>query len=51
LHWLLKYLKARNVKNQFDNWFTSVPQYPGLQHFTKPLIHWIAAPVKVKRSV
>ena len=26
LHWLLKYLKARNVKDQFDNRFTSVPQ-------------------------
>jgi hypothetical protein len=24
LHWLLKYLKARNLKNQFDNRFTSV---------------------------
>jgi len=35
-HWLLKYLKARNVKVQFDNRFTSVPQYPGLQHFSKP---------------
>jgi len=30
LHWLLKYLKARNVKDQFDNQFTSVPRYPGL---------------------
>ena len=36
LHWLLKYLKARNVKDQFDNQFTSVRQYPGLQHFSKP---------------
>jgi len=36
LHWLLKYLKTRNVKDQFDNWFTSMPQYPGLQHFTEP---------------
>jgi len=35
LHWLLKYLKARNVKDQFDNQFTSVPQYPGLQCFSK----------------
>jgi len=33
LHWLLKYQKARNVKDQFDNRFTSVPRYPGLQHF------------------
>jgi hypothetical protein len=24
LHWLLKYLKARHVKDQFDNRFTSV---------------------------
>jgi len=36
LHWLLKYLNARNVKDQFDNWFTSVPPYPGLQCFSKP---------------
>jgi len=36
LHWLLKYFKARNVKDQFDNRFTSVPRYPGPQHFTKP---------------
>jgi hypothetical protein len=36
LHWLLKYLKARNVKDQFDNRFTSVPRYPSLQHFAKP---------------
>jgi len=36
LHWLLKYLKARNVKDQFDNRFTSVPRYPGRQHLSKP---------------
>jgi len=36
LHWLLKSLKARNVKDQFDNRFTSVPRYPSLQHFSKP---------------
>jgi hypothetical protein len=36
LHWLLKYLKARNLKDQFDNQFTSVPRYPSLQHFSKP---------------
>jgi hypothetical protein len=36
LHWLLKYLKARNVKDQFDNRLTSVPRYHGLQHFSKP---------------
>jgi len=36
LHWLLKYLKAINVKDQFDNRFTSVPRYPGLQRFSKP---------------
>jgi hypothetical protein len=36
LHWLLKYLKDRNVKDQFDNPFTLVPQYPGVQHFSKP---------------
>jgi len=35
-HWLLKYLKARQVKDQFDNPFTSVPRYPGLQNFSKP---------------
>jgi len=36
LHCLLKYLKARQVKDQFDNWFTLVPRYPGLHHFPKP---------------
>jgi hypothetical protein len=36
LHWLLKYLKARNVKDQFDNQSTSEPRYPALQHFSKP---------------
>ena len=36
LHWLLKYLKARQVKALFDNRFTSVPRYPGCQHFSKP---------------
>jgi len=36
LHWLLKYLKAGNVKDQFDNRFTSVRRYPGLQRFSKP---------------
>ena len=35
LHWLLKYLKVRQVKEQFDNRFTLVPRYPGLQHFAK----------------
>jgi hypothetical protein len=25
LHWMLKYLKARNLKDQLDNRFTSVP--------------------------
>jgi hypothetical protein len=34
-HWLFKYLKARNVKDQFDNRFTSVPRYSSLQHFSK----------------
>jgi len=36
LHWLLKYLKGENVKDQFDNQFTWVPQYPGLHHFSEP---------------
>jgi len=36
LHWLLKYLKARNVKDQFDNRFRSVPRYPGVHRFSKP---------------
>ena len=35
LHWLLKYRRARYVKDQFDNRFTSGQQYPGLQHFSK----------------
>jgi len=37
LHWLLKYLKARNVKDQFDNRFTSVPRYAGLLHTSEEL--------------
>jgi len=36
LHWQLKYLKATNVKDEFDNQFTSVPRYPGLHHFSEP---------------
>jgi len=36
LNWLLKYLKARQVKDQFDNGFISVPRVPGHQHFSKP---------------
>jgi hypothetical protein len=36
LHWLLQYLKAGNVKDQFGNRFTSVPCHPSLQHFTIP---------------
>jgi len=35
LHWWLKYLEDRNVKDQFDNRFTSVPRYPDLQSFSK----------------
>jgi hypothetical protein len=31
LHWLVKYRKARQFKEQFDNRFTLVPRYPGLQ--------------------
>jgi len=33
-------MKARKVKDQFDNQFTSVPRYPGLQHFSKPFNSW-----------
>jgi len=40
LHWLLKYLEDRNVKDQLDDRFTSVPQYPVLQLFSKPF-DWI----------
>jgi len=36
LHWLFKCLDARVVEDQFDNRFTSVSQYPGLQHCCKP---------------
>jgi len=36
LHRLLIYLKGRQVKEQFDNRFTLVPQYPCLQHFSQP---------------
>jgi hypothetical protein len=43
LHWLLKYLEAGNVKNQFDNRLTSVPQYTGLQHLSKPFDSMISS--------
>jgi len=36
VHSLLKYLKARNVKNIFDNQFTLVPGYLDIQHFSGP---------------
>jgi hypothetical protein len=36
LHWLLKYLKPRDLKDPIANQFTSVPQYSGLQRFSKP---------------
>jgi hypothetical protein len=36
MHQLLKYLKARNVRNQFDNLLISVRGYPSIQHFPKP---------------
>jgi len=42
LHQLLKYMKARNVKDQFDNQFTLVSQYVGLLHFTDPL-DWLTS--------
>jgi hypothetical protein len=38
LHWLLNYLNARNVMDRFDNRFTSVPRYLGLQRFFQPLV-------------
>jgi len=44
LHWLIKHLKTRNVKDQFDNWFTSVPRYPSLQQFSKSSDSMKAAP-------
>jgi len=37
LPWLLRCLKARKVNDQFNNGFTSVPQYPGLQNFATPI--------------
>jgi hypothetical protein len=36
LHWLLKFLKARNVADQFDTRFKLGRQYPGWQHLSKP---------------
>jgi len=36
LHGLFKYLKSRDVNDQFDTRFSSVPSYPGLQRFSKP---------------
>jgi hypothetical protein len=35
MNWLPENLKVRQVKTQFDNTFTSVSQYPSLQHFYK----------------
>jgi len=35
LHWLLQFLKAGNVKDHFDSRFTSEPQYPGVELFSK----------------
>jgi len=51
MHWVLKYRKAGNVNDQFDNRFTSGPQYPGLLHTSNPSIHWNAAPGEVKGSI
>jgi len=36
LIWVQEYLNARNVKNQFDNQFISVPWYLGPQRFSTP---------------
>ena len=36
LHWLLKYLNARDVKDQFDDWFTWVPRNPAHRRLSKP---------------
>jgi len=37
LHWLLKYLSVRNIRDLFDNRFTSVWRYWGLQRFSNPV--------------
>jgi len=50
LHWVLKYLKARNVKDQFDNRFTSVPQYPGLQCLFKPF-DWMKSGCRRRKEI
>jgi hypothetical protein len=34
-NWLLDYLTARGLKEDFDTRFTGVPSYPGLARFTK----------------
>ena len=36
MHWLLKYLTRSNVKDLYDNQFTSAPQYPYPQYFCIP---------------
>jgi len=51
MHKLLIYLKGRNVQDQFDNRFTSVPRYPGLQHFSTPVdslktCYWERKPIR-----
>jgi len=48
LHWPLKYLKVRQVKDQFDNRFTSVPRYSCLLHFSKPFDSWTCSTWKGK---
>jgi len=37
---LLKYVKSRNGKDQFVNWFTSVPWCRSLQRFFEPFDGW-----------
>jgi hypothetical protein len=37
LYWLLKHLKVRYVKDEYENQFTSAPQYASHPPFPTPL--------------
>jgi hypothetical protein len=50
LHQLLKYLKDRNVKDQFDNHFTSVPQFQASSSSPNNSIRGQAAPAREKEA-
>ena len=36
--WVTEYMNMRALKAEFDAWFTSVPHYPNMLHFSKPFV-------------